>query len=172
VWVALAVFLVIGVQAALAQATTDPALHRRSDASAQAQPGAAAGKQRGTSTLPADASGEYMIDEEGSVVEITIENGVLDGYVSKLVEGPTSFLTYFFDHTTINGNRLTFTTKEVHGIWFSFDGAIVRGDAQSRQKDGYYRLKGTWMTHDDPQKSQSSSTVSLKSTPRRESVNY
>jgi hypothetical protein len=150
---------------------TDPALHRRSDGAAQTQPGAATGKQRGSSTLPASASGEYMIDEEGSVVQITIENGVLDGYVSKLVEGLTSSLTYFFDRTTINGNRLSFTTKEIHGIWYSFDGAIVRGDAQNKLEDGYYRLKGTWVTHDEPRKGQSSSTVSLKSTPRRDSVN-
>ncbi|HEX3471301.1 MAG TPA: hypothetical protein VHT28_08960 [Silvibacterium sp.] len=153
--------------AAFAQTTTDPALHHRGDAS-QNQTAAAGGKQRGTSTLPADASGEYLIDEAGSVVQITIENGRLDGYVSKLVEGLTSTVTYFFDRTTMNGDRLTFTTKEIHGIWYSFDGLIVRGDGQSKQQDGYYRLRGTLMTHDAVQKSQSSSTINLKSTPRRD----
>jgi hypothetical protein len=147
----------------LAQTATDPALHHRSDG--EPSPG---GKQRGTSTLPAAASGEYMIDEEGSVVQITIDNGVLDGYISKLVEGHTSTLTYFFDRTTINGNRITFTTKEVHGIWYAFDGAIVRGDAQTKVEDGYYRMKGTWVTHNEAEKNQMTSTINLKSTPRRD----
>ena len=156
------------VPAALAQTATDPALHHRGDTPAQAQ-STAGGKQRGSSTLPVSASGEYMINEAGSVVQITIENGVLDGYISKLLEGQTSSVTYFFDRTTINGDRLTFTTKQVHGIWYSFDGEIVRGDAsRSKQEDGYYRLKGTWVTHDEAQKSQSTATVSLKSTPRRD----
>jgi hypothetical protein len=161
----------ICLRTTVAQTAADPALHHRGDATTQAQPGAATGKQRGTSTLPAEASGEYMLDETGSVVQITIENGVLDGYISKLVEGQTTSLTYFFDRTTINGSRLTFTTREIHGIWYSFDGAIVRGDAQSRHEDGFYRLKGAWVTHDEAQKNQSSSTVSLKSTPRRDSAN-
>ena len=155
------------VPLALAQTATDPALHHRGD-TAQGQ-STAGGKQRGSSTLPVSASGEYMINEAGSVVQITIENGVLDGYISKLLEGQSSSVTYFFDRTTISGDRLTFTTKQVHGIWYSFDGEIVRGDAsRTKQEDGYYRLKGTWVTHDEAQKSQSIATVSLKSTPRRD----
>ena len=107
-----------------------------------------------------------MLDETGSVVQITIDDGVLDGYISKLVEDQTSSITYFFDRTTINGDRLTFTPKEIHGIWYSFDGAIVRGDADNKQQTGFYGLRGTWVTHNDAQKTQSTSTVSLKSTPR------
>jgi len=165
--VVLAALLLSVVPTVLAQATPDPSLHHRSDAS-QNPTAATGGKQRGTSTLPADASGEYMIDESGSVVQITIENGRLDGYISKLVDGQTSSLTFFFDRTTLGGDRLTFATKQVHGIWYSFDGTIVRGNAQSKQQDGYYRLKGAWVTHDEVQKSQSDSMISLKSTPRRD----
>ncbi len=160
--------LVMWASAGLAQTATEPALHHRSSGAdsgngVTAQPG---GKQRGTSTLPASAQGEYMLDETGSVVQITIENGILDGYISKLTEQQTSALTYFFDRTTINGDRLTFTTKQIHGIWYSFDGAIVRSDVSNRQETGFYRLKGTWVMHDEVGKSQSTSTVSLKSTPR------
>ncbi|MGA7317497.1 MAG: hypothetical protein WBX22_26410 [Silvibacterium sp.] len=165
--VVLAALLLSVVPTLLAQATADPSLHHRSETS-QNPTAASGGKQRGTSTLPADASGEYMIDESGSVVQITIENGRLDGYISKLVDGQTSSLTFFFDRTTLGGDRLTFATKQVHGIWYSFDGTIVRGNAQSKQQDGYYRLKGAWLTHDEVQKSQSNSMVSLKSTPRRD----
>ena len=165
--IALAALLLASALAAVfAQTATDPALHHRGEAT-QGKP-AVGVKQHGTSTLPNDAPGEYMIDEEGSVVQITIENGMLDGYVSKLAEGNTSSLTYFFDRTTVNGDRLTFTTKEIHGLWYSFDGTIVRGDAKTRQEDGFYRLKGAWVIHDAAQKSQSSSMISLKSTPRRD----
>jgi hypothetical protein len=165
--VVLATLLLSVVPTVLAQVTADPSLHHRSETS-QNPTTASGGKQRGTSTLPADASGEYMIDESGSVVQITIENGRLDGYISKLVDGQTSSLTFFFDRTTLGGDRLTFATKQVHGIWYSFDGTIVRGNAQSKQQDGYYRLKGAWVTHDEVQKSQSDSMISLKSTPRRD----
>ena len=166
--------LVMWASAAVAQTANPPELRHRGNGSnesgAAAQPAGAVGKQKGTSTLPEDASGEYMLDETGSVVQITIEKGVLDGYISKLVDGQTASITYFFDRTTINGDRLTFTTKEIHGIWYSFDGMIVRGDAASRQQTGFYRLKGTWVTHDVSGKGQWSSTVSLKSTPRGSAV--
>jgi hypothetical protein len=165
--VVVAALLLTFVPPAGAQTVTDPALHHRGDTPAQGQP-SASGKQRGTSMLPASASGEYMMDETGSVVQITIDNGVVDGYISKLTEEQTSALTYFFNRTTIDGDRLTFTTKEVHGIWYSFDGEIIRDASHSKQENGYYRLKGTWVTHDETQKSQSTSTVNLKSTPRRD----
>jgi hypothetical protein len=163
--------LVMWASGCLAQTATQPALHHRGAGSDSGngltvQPRVPAGKQKGTSTLPASAEGEYMLDETGSVVQITIEKGVLDGYVSRLVEGQTASLTYFFDRTTINGDRLTFTTRQVHGIWYSFDGTIVRSDVPSRQETGFYRLKGTWVTHDEAAKSQSTSMISLKSTPR------
>jgi hypothetical protein len=166
-----AVLLLIGTWDVIAQTATEPALHQRGSGSGgtTAGPSIPGGKQRGTSTLPAMASGEYMLDETGSVVQITIENGILDGYISKLVEGQTSTITYFFDRTTINGNHLTFTTRQIHGLWFSFDGAIMRGDASSKRETGYYRLKGMWLTHDEVGKGQSTSNVSLKSTPREES---
>jgi hypothetical protein len=161
--------LMMWASAGLAQTATEPVLHHRAAGSgngATVQPGSPAGKQRGTSTLPASAQGEFMLDETGSVVQITVDDGILDGYISKLVEGQTASLTYFFDRTTINGDRLTFTTKQVHGIWYSFDGTIVRSGVSNKQETGFYRLKGTWVTHDETGKILSTSMVSLKSTPR------
>lgn len=152
---------------ALGQETTNPALHHRTPGQTdQTAPTTSSGKVKGTSTLPESATGEYMLDETGSVVQITIDNGVLDGYISRVIEGQTTALTYFFDRTTVDGNHLTFTTKPVHGIWYSFDGTIVRGDAATKQETGFYRLKGTWVMHADAGKTQSPSMVSFKSTPR------
>ena len=154
---------------ALGQDAQSPALHHRTPGQTeQAAPSTPWGKQKGTSTLPESATGEFMLDETGSVVQITIDDGVLDGYISKVIEGQTTALTYFFDRTTIDRNHLTFTTKPVHGIWYSFDGMIVRGDTTTRQETGFYRLKGTWVLHADAGKTQSSSLVSFKSTPRSE----
>ncbi|HTY82649.1 MAG TPA: hypothetical protein VMB19_00445 [Silvibacterium sp.] len=162
-----AVVLLLGSAACFAQETTSPELHHRTPGAADpASPGVPSGKQRGTSTLPDSASGEYMLDETGSVVQITVDNGVLDGYISKVVEGQTTALTYFFDRTTIDGNHLTFTTRHVHGIWYSFDGDIVRGDVPTKQENGFYRLKGAWVMHADAGQTQSTSRVSFKSTPR------
>jgi hypothetical protein len=166
----LVLMLVVGFASpAVAQEAPNPALHHRTpDQTGQAAPGTTGGKQKGTSTLPESATGEYMLDENGSIVQITIENGVLDGYVSRIIEGQTTALTYFFDRTTIDGDHLTFTTRPVHSIWYSFDGNIVRGEATGKQETGFYRLKGTWIMHADADKSQSSRTVSFKSTPRSE----
>ena len=165
----LAALLLGWASVVLGQESPDPALHHRTPVEAEhAAPSTPNGKQPGTSTLPASASGEYMLDETGSVVQITIDNGILDGYISKVVEGQTTALTYFFDRTKIDGNHLTFTTKHVHGIWYSFDGTILRGDVPTRQENGFYRLKGTWIIHADADRSQSSSMVSFKSTPRSE----
>ena len=161
--------LLLWASSAVAQTASEPALHHRTandsapDKSSAVQP---SGKQKGTSTLPESAQGEFMLDETGSVVQITIENGILDGYISKNLDGQSASLTYFFDRTTINGDRLTFTTRQVHGIWFSFEGTIVHGDAASKQATGFYRLKGTWVVHNESDKSQSTSTVSFRSTPR------
>ena len=155
--------------AAFGQATTDPALHHRPSGQAeQATPSAPGGKQKGASTLPESATGEYMLDETGSVIQITIDNGILDGYISRVIEGQTTALTYFFDRTTIDGNHLTITTQPVHDIWYSFDGSIVRSDVPAKQETGFYRLKGSWVMHADSGKTQSTSMVSFKSTPRSE----
>lgn len=162
--------VLVWASSCVAQTATEPALHHRAAGSGSdgtvAQPSSSAGKQRGSTTLPEAAQGEYMLDDTGSVVQITIEHGTLDGYISRLTDGQTASITYFFDRTTINGDQVTFTTKEIHGTWYSFDGAIVRGDAGSKEQTGFYRLKGTWVTHDEAGKSQSTRMVSLKSTPR------
>jgi hypothetical protein len=154
---------------AVAQTTADPSLHRRGASTSPDQPSKAGG-QSGSSTLPSEASGEYMLDESGSVIQITLDSGKLTGYVTKMGDEQADKdtpLTLFFDQTSARGSHLSFTTRKVHGTWYSFDGTIVRGDPKTTlDEDGYYRLKGVWVVHDDGRKTQSSETVSFKSTPR------
>jgi hypothetical protein len=147
-----------------AQTTADPTLHKRGDALAtKPSPN---GQRAGYSTLPDDASGEYVLDESGSVVQITLEKGRLSWYVSKMGDDHVP-MTFFFDQSRSDGNGISFTTKKLHGYWYSFEGEITRGDPQIKKaEDGYYRLRGGWMVHNDIQQTQESTRVSLKSTPR------
>jgi hypothetical protein len=155
-----------------AQTAADPTLHRRAPASQPDKPAAAIPKARaGLSTLPPDASGEYLLDESGSVVQITLDAGKITGYVTRMGDERSDKdtpLTFFFDQCTVQGHQVSFTTRKVHGIWYSFAGNIVRGEPKiTRDEDGYYRLNGSWTTHNDTRNSQSKEQVSLKSTPRQ-----
>lgn len=133
----LGVLFLVSVSAA----QTPPALHQRSEAPQQSQTHAA----KGLSSLPDEASGEYELDDHGSVVQITIEQNRLSGYVTKMDERIP--LTLFFDTTAIDANRLSFSTKTVHGMRYSFAGKIVRGNAESPSQTGFYRLVGDWTTY-------------------------
>lgn len=161
-------FLPVHAQAA------DPPLHRRSAASAMAASPDLILFDARHSTLPADASGEYLIDEAGSTVEVTLESGKISGYVTRMGDEQCDRdtpLTFFFDRVTVDGHRVSFATKKVHGTWYEFDGSIERGDAKTtRDENGYFRLTGAWTTHNDARQSQSREQVSFKSTPREISV--
>lgn len=147
-----------------AQTAADPTLHQRGEASATSP--APAAQRPGFSTLPEDASGEYLLDESGSVVQITLEKGRLSGYVSKMGDDHVP-MTFLFEQARVSGNGISFTTKKLHGFWYSFEGVITRSDSRAtKAEDGYYRLRGTWAVHNDVQKTSEAACISLKSTPR------
>lgn len=107
------------------------------------------------------------MDDKGSVTQITIEHNRVTGYITKMEQGAA--LTLFFEHAAVNGNRVSFDTRVVHGLHYSFDGEIVRGDAISLSMGGYYRLTGELKivrngAHETRQ-------VSFKSTPREVGAN-
>jgi hypothetical protein len=52
-------------------------------------------------------------------------------------------LDYFITKGALDGDQVTFVTKTVHGISYQFSGVISRGSALTRDKDGYYQLRGT-----------------------------
>jgi hypothetical protein len=72
-------------------------------------------------------------------------------------------LTYFFDQTSLHAQDLKFTTQLIHGIWYSFQGTIVRGSGKTREDDGYYLLMGELTEHDAVHKTETRRSVSLKS---------
>lgn len=133
----------------LAQSAPQPELHRRVDAQAIEDRDFFT-ISRGRTTLPVEASGEYSLGEAGETVEIDLEPDRLSGYISRFgdeMSDEGTPLTFFFDTSWLNGRQIGFTTRRVHGTWFSFRGTIVRGDAETRLQDGYYRLQGSMAMH-------------------------
>jgi hypothetical protein len=136
-----------------AQQTTTPKLQQRVPDNGLAQsvpPDKKDFSEQQPSTLPADVSGEYAFDRSGESIEVDIDRGKLSGYISRLGDVDTDAgtpLTYFFDHTALDGDQLQFETKVVHGVWYSFRGTIVRGSGETRDKEGYYVLRGQLLVH-------------------------
>jgi hypothetical protein len=92
-----------------------------------------------------DVSGMYTFLREGEFVQLTVEEGKLSGFVSRYGDGQSdkdAFLDQFFTKASLQGKKISFTTKPVHGAWFEFSGTISRGEAQSRDKDAYWVIKG------------------------------
>jgi hypothetical protein len=95
----------------------------------------------------ADYSGMYTFLKEGEFVQLTVEDGVqLTGFVSRYGDGEShkgAFLDQFFKTGKLEGNKISFTTETVHGVWFDFKGAVERGEGKNPGDEGFYVLKGT-----------------------------
>ncbi len=116
------------------------------------------------STLPSEASGEYLMGKPGDVIEIILDSNGLTGYISmigKTDKDKDAALTYFFDDTQLDAKSLSFTTRPVHGAYYSFLGTIVRGPAPTRSKEGYYLLQGTLTLHNTADRSEEPHRVAL-----------
>jgi hypothetical protein len=114
------------------------------------QPNAQAPKstEKSSPTKPATAySGMYMFLKEGEFVQLTVENGgQVTGFVSRYGDGESdkgAFLDQFFKSGKLDGNKLSFTTETVHGVWFDFKGTVERGEGKNPGDEAYYLLKGT-----------------------------
>jgi hypothetical protein len=92
-------------------------------------------------------SGMYSFLKEGEFVQVTVEDdGRVTGFISRYEDaesGKETFLDQFFNSGKIDGNKLTFSTKIVHGVSFDFAGSVERGEGKTPADEGYYVLKGT-----------------------------
>jgi len=92
-------------------------------------------------------SGTYSFLQDGEFVQINIEDeGKVTGFVSRYGDTETDrglFLDHFFKEGKLDGKKLSFTTKVVHGLWYDFKGAVERGDGKKVGDEAYYVLKGT-----------------------------
>src|SRR5437764_14196668 len=98
----------------------------------------------------------YSFEREGEFVQVTVEQRsakadktkplAVTGYVSRYADTDSdrgAFLDYFFTKGALDGDKISFTTKSVHGIFYAFSGTVARGAAATRDKDGNYELRGT-----------------------------
>ena len=116
-----------------------------------AQDSKAAPPNRGNVSSEAQAgreySGMYSFLKDGEFVQITAEDkGRVTGFVSRYGEGPSdkgAFLDQYFRSGRFDGNKLSFTTETVHGVWFEFKGTVERGEGKSSGDEAYYILRGT-----------------------------
>lgn len=92
-------------------------------------------------------SGMYTFLKEGEFVQVTVEDeGHVTGFVSRYGDGESdkgAFLDQFFKTGKLEGNKLTFTTKTVHGLWYDFKGTVERGEGKQPGDEAYFVLKGT-----------------------------
>ncbi len=142
--------------------------------------GAAQAQQKSTdnaqsATQPSqsdDISGMYTFLREGEFVQVTVEEGRVSGFVSRYGDSDTdkgTFLDQFFDKASLEGNKLSFKTKPVHGTWFEFTGTVERGPGKTPHDDGYRVIRGTLVqsSFDLDKKTQSKSRqVEFKSFPQ------
>jgi hypothetical protein len=159
----LALALPCGGTPLLAQAKApDPVLHRR----AYNQVGDDVDirtRSSGRTVLPLEASGEYTLGS-GEMVDVELEPERLSGYITRFGDRESDQgtpLTFFFATSRLAGQRLAFTTRQIHGVWFSFEGTIVRGPARSRGQQGYYLLEGRLVLHDVDGQTEQPRMVSL-----------
>jgi hypothetical protein len=99
-------------------------------------------------TVPAeDYSGMYSFLKDGEFIQITIEEkGTVSGFISRFGDSGSdkgSFLDQFFKSGKLDGNKVTFTTENVHGVWFTFDGNFERGPGKKPEDDAYFVVRGT-----------------------------
>ena len=122
---------------------------------------------------PDDYSGMYSFLKEGEFIQITIEDkGAVTGFISRFGDSDSdrgTFLNQFFKSGKSEGSKLIFTSENVHGIWFTFEGVFDRGPGKKPDEEAYYVLRGalTRFTTDVEKKTTSQVTqVEFKSFPR------
>jgi hypothetical protein len=143
----------------------DPVLHRRSYNQADDDLDNET-RSSGRTILPSEASGEYSLGS-GGMVDVELQPDRLSGFITRFGDRESDQgtpLTFFFATSRLAGQRLAFTTRQVHGVWFSFEGTIVRGSAPSRNREGYYLLQGRLVMHDVASQTEQARMVSLPMT--------
>jgi hypothetical protein len=134
---------------------------------------AAQSSKQATAQPGVEYSGMYNFLRDGEFVQVTVEDqGNVTGFISRFGDSESdrgAFLDHFFKQGKLDGNKLTFTTQTVHGVWFEFRGTVERGDGRKSGDEAYFVLKGmlTENSTDEAKKTTSRSReVALKSFPQ------
>lgn len=126
-----------------------------------------------------DFSGLYTFVRDGESVQITLDEVPssdrkevpVTGYISRMGTSDSDkdqILDIWFKTGKTDGEHISFSTKQVHGVSYDFSGRIHRGDAKSKEKEGYLVIDGTLTEHSvDAKGKQQSRTreITMKSFP-------
>jgi hypothetical protein len=117
----------------------------------QSATAASPGQQTAKPASPADdPSGIYSFLREGEFVQFAVEGGKVSGYVSRFGDADSDkgqFIDQFFDKAALVGDRLSFNTKTVHGVWYEFTGVITIALGKQPGQEDYRVIKGTLTQH-------------------------
>lgn len=142
----LATALSLSLASFAAQQEAKPA-PKLGDASASKTPSPTPAASAKDSTDGKQYSGMYTFLKEGEYVQLTVEDaGQVTGFISRYDDGASekgTFVDQFFKTGKLDDNKLSFTTKPSHDLWFEFNGTAQRGAGRNPGDDSYYVLKGT-----------------------------
>jgi hypothetical protein len=95
-------------------------------------------------------SGMYSFLRDGEFVQITLDGDKLSGFISRFGDSDTDkeqFLDQFFDKASLQGQKISFTTKTVHSEWFEFSGTITVNAGKKPGQEAYRTIRGTLTQH-------------------------
>lgn len=148
-----------------ARATVSPTLHQRQIYESEEDRVVATWK-RGATVFPEDAAGFYQFHDKAQGVQIVSHGGEISGYLLKLGKGLSDkglMLGYYFSDVAEERGQFWFTTRQVHGIWYEFEGQIVPRRGLNQPGNNDYVLEGTLTMHDEGQQTTQRDIVSLRS---------
>ncbi len=93
-----------------------------------------------------DFSGTYSFLREDEDLQINVQDGKLDGFLSRYGETAADksvLLQHLIEKSSLTGDEISFTTSKIHGVWFEFKGRVRRGEGKTPGDEGYYVLEGT-----------------------------
>jgi len=157
-----------------AQATVPPVLHQRPILASPIYPSPiyppegdriVATWKRGATDFPAEATGFYRFRDDAQGVRIISHGGEISGYLLKFGKGTSDkdmVLGYLFSDVAGTRNQLYFTTKQVHGVWYGFEGQVVQHRGLNHSDPANYILQGTLTMHDEAQQTIESAAIRLR----------
>lgn len=101
-----------------------------------------------------DFSGMFSFLHDGEFVQITLDElptaakskVPVSGFVSRFGQSDSDkdqVLDLMFKSGSLERQAITFATKSIHGLSYEFTGTVRRGDAKSKDKEGYFVVEGT-----------------------------
>ena len=93
---------------------------------------------------PDQISNDYSFLREGENVRLDVQGNQLRGYVNAHGSSDTDshlILAMFFQKATLDGNKVYFMTKPVHGVRYEFSGQLASGEEKA-DREGRIVLRG------------------------------